>query len=173
MNSIKDRHLNDDQIIKTIIEADDLPDMLREHLKACPQCHMAVKKFEEELSVLGKLANQFSPKPKERITLPVERERQSFFGSWKWQFSFGAAVSAVLIFVIIWWSGITNTAINGGSNNLSAELWEDEQLMTDISSLADNALPQLYMDITGEPDPETEDNFKEFIDPSNEDISLS
>ena len=173
MNFTKNRHLNEDQIVEAIVEAGDLPDVLRNHLDVCPQCRLAIERFEEELLGLGKLARYFSPKSQHQITLPIGKETQSFFGSWKWQISFGAAFSAVLVFAMIWWSGMTNTTINDGSNNLSAELWEDEQLMTEISSLADNALPQLYLDITGEPDPETEDNFQEFLDPSDEDISLS
>ncbi|MBW1641505.1 MAG: hypothetical protein JRJ39_05795 [Deltaproteobacteria bacterium] len=173
MNFTKDQHLNDDQIICAIVEASDLPDTVRKHLAGCPQCRMAVEQFEEELSTLGKLAHHFSPKPETQITLPVEKTTQSIFSAWKWQFSFGAAFSAVLVFVMVWWAGTTNTAINGGPNNLSGELFEDEELMTEISSLSENALPKFYLDITGEPDPETEDDFMEFVNPSNEDTTLS
>jgi hypothetical protein len=173
VNFTKDQHLNDDQIFCAIVEAGDLPDTVRKHLAGCPQCRIAVEQFEEELSALGKLAHHFSPKPETQITLPVEKTTQSIFGAWKWQVSFGAAFSAVLVFVMVWWSGMTNTVINGGPNNLSGELWEDEKLMTEISSLSENALPQLYMDITGETDPEDDDDFLEFVDPSTEDTSLS
>ena len=56
MNITKDQHLNDDQIIGAIVEAGDLPDTVRKHLAGCSQCRMAVEKFEEELSTLGKIA---------------------------------------------------------------------------------------------------------------------
>ena len=173
MNLNKDQHLNDDQLIITIVEADDLPSGVREHLDSCHQCRLAVQQFENELSILGEAARQFSPTPKHRMTLPVERQTQKVFGSWKWRVSFGAAFSAVLVFVILWWSGLTNTTINGGVNSLSGELWEDEDLMTEISRLSENPLPQLYMEITGDTDPEFQDDFMEFVDPLNEDTSLS
>jgi hypothetical protein len=175
VNVTNDQHLTDDQIIGAIIGADDLPDTIRNHLAVCPSCRLTVEQFEHDLSTLSELARHFSPRPKQRITLPVEKTTQSIFGARKWQFSLGAAFSAILVFVIIWWSGITNTVLNGGPNNLTKELWEDEALMSEISSLSENALPQLYLDITGdiEPEAEEEESFLDFIDPANKDTSLS
>jgi hypothetical protein len=172
VNFAKDTHLNDDQITRAIVDADDLPISLRKHLSECPQCRSTVEQFENELSILGKLSRHFSPISENKITLPAEKEVRSFLGLWKWRISFGTAFSAIMVILIVWWSGMSSLPINNGPNS-PEELWEDEKLMTEISDLSENALPQLYMDITGESDPETEDDFLKFIDPSNEDTSLS
>jgi hypothetical protein len=173
VNSNKDQHLNDDQIVTAVVEVSDLPESAQKHLASCHQCRLAVEKFGTELSNIGELARHFSPMSKQRIKLPVEKSTKPILGSWKWQMSFGAAFSAILVVAMLWWSGMTPSLINGGPKSLSGELWEDEALMTEISSLTENALPQLYLDITGETDPEDEDDFMNFIDPLNEDISLS
>lgn len=172
MNFAKDQHLNDDQITQAIVDADDLPISLKEHLSACPQCRSTVEQFEDELSILGKLSRRFSPISENKIALPAEKEVRSFLGSWKWQISYGTAFSIMTVILIVWWSGMTNPSINRSPNN-PEELWEDEKLMSEISNLSENALPQFYMDITGEPDTETEDDFMEFIVPTNNDISQS
>lgn len=173
MSFTNDQHLNDDQIAQAVVDAQDLPIPLRKHLSECPHCGLAVEQFQKDLSSIGKLANQFSPEPKRRIALPVEKETASFLGSRKWQISFGTAVSAVIVFLMIWWSGMTNPSLNGVSNDRAEELWEDETLMTEISSISNNALPQLYMDITGDFDSEMEDEFMEFINPSDDDTTLT
>lgn len=166
-------HLNDEQIITATVDATDLPETVRNHLSTCPQCSQAVDQLNEELSTAGKLAQHFSPKPTCHIQLPPGKEATPLLGSWKWRLSFGAAFSLMLAFVIMWWSGITMGPINEKFNAAEKELWEDEQLMTEISDLSQNALPEIYLDITGQTDTDTEEDFMEFIVPSNQDTSLS
>ena len=144
--------------------------MIQTHLSICTKCQKAVEHFKQDLSDFGKLAQHFSPKPKRQISLPPKKDTVLFLGSWKWRLSFGAVFSVCFAFIIIWWSGLINTVYH---IKPSQELWEDEKLMTEISSLSENALPQLYMDISGEPDPETEIDFMEFVVPSNENTILS
>jgi len=175
MNTLKNNHLNEDHILTAMVDENDLPVMVREHLADCPQCRRAVDQFDEELSMLGHLAKEFSPTPEQPFSLPVEKERTAFRGAWKWKVSFGTAFSTLLILGVLWWSGMI--MINPGPMKpeevASSEMFEDEQLMTDISSLSENALPSLFMNISGEPDDETEDDFMEFVDPSDEEMSIS
>lgn len=173
MNLIKNSHLSEDQLIRAVVDPGDLTAVASDHLTACPKCRQALHRFEEELSTLGKLAGHYSPEPKRNITLPVVKPVRSIFRSWKWRIALSAAFSAALIIVVVWWSGMTHTASKMNSGGLSEELWEDEQMMTEISMLSENALPPLYMDIAGEPDPGTTEDFMEFIDPMQENNSLS
>ena len=62
-------------------------------------------------------------------------------------------------------------AIRG--NTYTQEMLEAEQFMTEVSMLAENALPQEYLDITGETDEEPDEEFMEFITPMIEDESWS
>ena len=84
MNSDSTIHLDENELIQAVVDASDLPESVQAHLAACIQCLNVKKSFEQELTNLGKMAEQFTPKPQRRIILPVKAPRSKFFDFWDW-----------------------------------------------------------------------------------------
>lgn len=172
MISQKDLHLEEDQLLKAVMDETDLSQSQRDHLLICRQCREGREKIEEDLAQLGQMAERFSPSSKRKFSLPAEKPQRSFSWSWQWRTALGAAVAAIFIGVV----GIPTLFENTQGireNTYTQEMLEAEEFMTEVSMLAENALPQEYLDITGETDEELDEGFMEFMTPMIEDESWS
>jgi len=172
MTSQKDLHLEEDQLLKAVVDETDLSQSQRDHLLICRQCREVKERIEEGLTQLGQMAERFSPSPKRRVSLPAEKPQRSLWWSWQTRTALGAAVAAIFIGIV----GIPTLFENKQGireNTYTQEMLEAEEFMTEVSMLAENALPQEYLDITGETDEEPDEEFMEFITPIIEDESWS
>ena len=170
MSPMKDLHLDEDHILKAVVDEADLPRLQREHLAHCHECRERKEAIEENLARLGQQAEQFCPSPRRKISLPEEKPLRLW--SWQWRTAIGAAVAALFIGVV----GIPNlfektTGLD--KSNLLQEMVDAEELMFEVSMLVENALPQEYLEITGDmddlPEEEEDDMFLEFMTPTVED----
>ena len=159
MTSQKDLHLEEDQLVIAVVDETDLSQSQRNHLLICRQCREGKEKIEEDLARLGQMTERFSPSPKRKVSLPAEKPQRSFWWSWQTKTALGAALVAIFIGV----AGIPTLFEN------KQEMLEDEEFMTEVSMLAENALPQEYLDITGETGEEMDEEFMEFMTPMIED----
>ncbi len=64
MTSQKDLHLEEDQLLKAVVDETDLSQSQRDHLLICRQCREGREKIEEDLTRLGQMTERFSPSPK-------------------------------------------------------------------------------------------------------------
>ncbi len=167
MSSEKNIHLEEDQLTKAVVDDSDLSQSQREHLLDCHQCRGRKEKIEASLSQLGQMAERFSPSPKKRFSLPIRKEQRSFLWSWQWRTALGVAVAVIFIAVV----GVPTLYENTQEQKeltLTQEMLEAEDFMLEVTMLAESALPQEYMDITGETGEETDEVFMEFMAPTIE-----
>lgn len=172
MTTQKNLHLEEDQLLKAAVDETDLSQSQRDHLLVCRQCREGREKIEKDLAQLGQMAERFSPSSKRKFSLPPEKPQRSFLWSWQWRTALGAAVAAIIIGVVGIQTLFENTP-GIRENTYTQEMLEAEEFMTEVSILAENALPQEYLDITGETDEEPDEGFMEFMTPMIEDESLS
>lgn len=173
MSFNKENHPNEDQLIWAIVDEAKLPDSIREHLSLCPRCRAGIKKIEQDLNNLGQTARQLAPATHRIISLPVDKPSKIYRWPHDWRISFGAIAAAALIIFTIWFS-IPKTIIIEDTFSIMAEIsWEDDDFMTEISTLAENVLPQIYMDIIGESYLSLDDEFIKFAVPDLGTDSLS
>lgn len=173
MSTNRDLHLDENQLLWAVVEEAELPLPLREHLSACPQCRANKEMIEQDLARMGQMAERFSPSPRRRVSLPVEKARRSIQWSWGWRAFMGAAAATALILIITWWSPTTRTTSRDNVNMLALEMQEAEQLMTEVGRLVENALPYMYSDISTESNATLDEEFMQFVIPSVEDETLS
>lgn len=167
MNSHNGIHLDEDQILHAVVDEADLLPTLREHLSACPQCRANKEIIKQDLERLGNLAKRFTPLPKKQVSLPVEKVRAFSPWSWNWQASLGAAVTAaVLVIFVVWLTGPFRTTPGDNADIIAWEFFEPDPILTEIRILAENALPSVYQDISGEYDSSLDKEFIRFIVPS-------
>lgn len=165
-------HLEEDQLFKALVDEHDLSQSQRDHLLNCPKCRKNMEIIERELSRLGQMAERFSPSPKTKISLPLEKPQRSFWWSWQTKTAMAAAV-AVLFVGIVGIPALFKLMQGTGENIYTKEMLEAEEFMAEVSMLSENALPPEYLDMTGETDEEPGDGFMEFISPMVEDESWS
>jgi predicted anti-sigma-YlaC factor YlaD len=156
-------HLNEDDILQAVIEEADLSELQQQHLAECSQCRLNKERLENELAHLGQLAERYAPEPRRRVTLAENKIQSPFLFR---QFAFGAAAVAAVI-IVVWAAILIRGQQPGNVGNLAQNMVEAERLMTEINVLVENALPQVYLDIVGETNFNTDEDFIDFLIPTN------
>ena len=167
MRTEKGRHLDEEEIIKAVVDEMDLTPRLRGHLKECSHCRTAKERLEKDLELLGQRGKRFTPMPKKRVPLPVEEVRGFRIWSWGWRSAFAMAVSALVV-ASLFWSTMLRTSPEDRLEMLSREMQEDERLMTEVDVLVENVLSPVYLDISGVAEESPDDEFLKFIIPATD-----
>ena len=161
MNYGKNNHLDEDQFLLAAIDRTELPAEAWEHLSECPQCREQMEIMERELTLLGRMAEDFAPRQKKPAFRYV-KPRNAADWIWRLRTATGAAAMAVLVLTLIWWSPFSRTTPEVLTG---VTFQESDQLMADIDTLVDNALPPIHVYISGESGPEFDEEFMEFVVP--------
>ncbi|MBW2409246.1 MAG: hypothetical protein JRF72_05570 [Deltaproteobacteria bacterium] len=165
-------HLDENQIIQAVVDATDLPEAVRGHLVECPQCLENKESFARQLANLGQLAEQYAPRPQRRIQIPLAdpkgQPKQTFWSSFSWRNVAAATATVAAVLLIVWGTNVVRNLPQPGTQNLAAEMLEAKQLMTEVNTLVDNALPPFYLELSGEKGPDDVEEFYQFLIPSVE-----
>lgn len=173
MNAKNNHHLDEDQLIRAVVDESDLPAAARAHLAACSQCRRSKQNFEQELTHLGRMAAQFAPKPQKRIILPEQKPGRRLSSYLNRRSVIAAAAIAAAAFIIVWGTNITRIISEHRTANMTAEMRDAKQLMTEVNSLVDNALPPFYLQLSDGPKPDYDEEFYKFLIPPVENKSVT
>jgi hypothetical protein len=168
VNLHKGIHLDEDQLLWALIDEAELPPPLRAHVSTCPQCRAKKERFEQDLEKLGQTAGHYAPLLKKRVTLPVEKPQRSYKGYWAWPASLGAVVTAALLILVLSWPTPMKITPPDKEDWVAQDVWEANRFMTEISLIAENALPAVYLDISAMTESGFDEGFVEFLVPSVE-----
>lgn len=164
IHSPDERHLGEDHILQAVIDGTDLSALEQQHLAECSRCKAETERLENELAHLGKMAERFTPGPLKRIRVVDENVRSPFSIR---GFTFSAAAVAAVI-IVVWATFLIRSQQPARIGNLAQDMVEAERLMTEIDVLVENALPRIYLDIVGETDLNLDEDFLDFLIPTNE-----
>ena len=171
MNTLEERHLNENQILMAVVDQSLLSETMIAHLSACHHCRSQKKEIEQKLYQLGHTARGLTPSPRKRPHLPVSTLKSPL-----WRYLPASVFSVLLLAVIAWWGLSSHPS---GIQDLSpirsvAGAWEDEGIMAEISKLSENALPEEYTRLVTTADSvDIEEGFFEYIVPSTDTPPLS
>jgi len=169
----KNSHLDEEYMLRAIVDEAKLPDPIREHLSLCSTCRAGIKKIEQDLNNLSQTARQLAPAAHRKISLPVEKPLKIYRWLHDWRISFGAIATAAVVVLVIWLS-IPNTILYEDSLDIMAQVtWDDDIFIAEINILTKNVMPQVYLDIIGEYYLGIDDEFIQFVIPDFETNSLS
>ena len=167
MKNEKELHLDEDHIIRAMVDAGDLPLPVRRHLDQCSQCRYQFEQLQEDLANLNRVAKQLTPLPSSRLKIDQKQKSASHRWLWGWRIALGASLAATAIIFIFWSKTPEITFETPGGTNLVAQYEsESEKLMTQVIELSENALPQVYLDIVSESDSGLDEDFISFVVPS-------
>ncbi len=157
-------HLEEDDILQAVVDDSDLAMLQQQHLMECSQCRTRKERLEHELARLGQLAERYAPKPQRRIIVAEQKVRSPLLN---WRVAFSAAAVATVI-LVVWGTFLIQNQQQGSIGNLAQDMVEAERLMTQVNILVENALPQVYLDIVGETSLNLDEDFMDFLIPTNE-----
>jgi predicted anti-sigma-YlaC factor YlaD len=152
-------------MLQAVIDDTDLSALQQQHLAECSQCRSHRERLENELAHLGQMAERYAPEPLRRITVAHDKVRSPFSIR---GFVFSAAAVAAVI-VVVWATFLIRNQQESRVGNLAQNMVEAERLMTEINVLVENALPQVYLDIAADTNLNLDEEFIDFLIPTNED----
>jgi hypothetical protein len=162
----EDIHLEEEQIIRAIVDESDLSEAARKHLAACSTCGEKKQDMEKELRILGKLAQAYAPSPPRRMLLP-EKE-PSYFRLWTWQKTLlaGASAVAVLVLIVALWFRTPRIGTEKASLDIYRSASEEELLFMEARALEEDPLPPFHRFVIGGSYPVLNEGFMEFVSTS-------
>ncbi len=159
----RNEHLNKNTIIKAVIDGTDLSKAEQDHLAECGGCRSEIDRFKSELDTLEQKADITAPLPTRRPVLP-EKENYSFR---LFRPIFAAGLTALMLVAFIWWPNGGIPVYEETTAQILLEMEADERLMTDIEELEGIALSGIYMDESEETEDLMEDEFMDFLIPTD------
>jgi len=157
----QDIHLNEDQIIRAILDENDLTTFERNHLLKCSLCQKEKEGLEQELKRMGDMSKELVPSPRRRFIPVVQGSRISF----RWQPVLVTGFVIVLLMIGIWWTSLFTRFQENGSIQITQKMESDQQFVAEITFIEDYALPDRYLDIIGNSNDDDyyDDEFLEFV----------
>jgi hypothetical protein len=160
---MKDRgmHVDEDQILLSIVDGDDLSEDMKDHLTACPLCREKRTVLRCDLERLGEMAKEFTPLPRKGPVRPLSKPHR--FPLRLPVFAAGFAV--VLLIACLWGLSLFTDPSKQRMPPFSTEVKADLGLIDDI--VEESAVPEYYLAIA-DADGYFDDRFLEFLVPLGE-----
>jgi hypothetical protein len=152
-------HLDEDQVIYSVVDENSLTATIRNHLYSCPICQRKKQQMEQELHNLGGMAKKFAPLPRKEFRLPLHKTPIS----WSWRPVFATGFAAIILIAVIWWSTLFTPSQKKMMAKNILEMEKDQQLMAEIFTMEEYAPLDFYPDISVESYISYFDEFMEFV----------
>ncbi len=162
--STKKGHLSPEELSRSVVDEKELDAQGRNHLRDCPVCRRERQELMEQLDLVGKAARQYAPDPVRKILLPVEEEPQKGWGL-SWGLTLKLATVAALLVLTVSWLVQFRSAPVPTQAQIAQEMLQDEKLLTEISMLEEDSLPDAYKDISPETAADVDDDMFDFVVP--------
>ncbi|MDY7033572.1 MAG: hypothetical protein SVY10_16895 [Thermodesulfobacteriota bacterium] len=155
MTHEKGPHLTEDQLIRAVVDGDDLSRSLQDHLLECEFCCAEKERLEYQLSRLGRMAKSLTPLPGKRVKLPAETSSSKTWSqAWLRRSFLAAGVAAAMTITLMWWRTPNTISPNGDKAQWTWEIFQEEY-----------SLPLTYFDIAGESISGINEEFMDFVIP--------
>ena len=156
----QNKHLNEDKIIRAIVDENDLTITEQNHLSKCSMCQKEKQEFEQVLSRMGDMSHELVPSPQRRFIVRSQKSRSVF----RWQPALVTGCIMVLLVVWIWQSSLFKKFQENGSVQIVQIMESDQQRLAAVTLVEDYALPDVYQDIIGISDEEDYADYDDYDD---------
>lgn len=163
-----DKHLTDDELPRAVIDPSALDPARQAHLASCRHCRRQAEDLADDYRRLGRMARQMAPEPRRTFRLPAGNAPA---GRRYVRPALALGVLGGLVCAVTLWGPVTR--MSPTLTPMVAETFEnDDQLMEEIDTLVEDALPEKYRQLAALPGDRSVEDLDEFIDwmvPSPED----
>jgi hypothetical protein len=167
------KHLDEMQLLKAIVDLSDLSNDQQAHLAACPECLAEKARLDRMLLQVGEMAKASVPNVVRR---PVLSNRSSNFLQ-KWFLDVRPlvriTVPALLVLIIATAALVLKPDQDTHIAFVEQQMLDPEQLLADIDSLIENPLPQGLQTMVSIVEIDPDEDFMEYIVPITENDPLS
>ena len=163
-----DLHLDDDELLRAMIDPSDLGAARQAHLHSCRHCRRQTEALTASYRRLGQMAREMAPEPRQAFRVPADKApgRPRYLKP-----AMALGVMGALVFAATLWRPFTR--ISPTPTTMVAEKFEnDDRLMEEIDALVEDALPEKYRQLAALPGERSVEDLDAFIDwvvPSPED----
>ena len=158
----KGTHLNEDQILLSLVDERDLSGDMKSHLLACSVCQDKKGVLMSELERMGQMANDFTPLPQKKPVLPFQKSHRFNFRLPV----FAGGLAVVLLIAFLWSQALFTEPPKQMAAQLLTEMEVGLDLIDDI--LEASALPEYYLDMAVASNGYLDDEFLELLVPLGE-----
>lgn len=158
-------HLGPEELSRSIVDEEGLAGQSREHLKLCPVCRKERQYLMEQLDLMGRSARQYAPEPVRKIILPLTEEGSLQGWTFGWGLTLKVAAAAALVVLTVSWMMNFPYAPEMDQASIAREMVGDEKLMTEITMLEENPLPEAYEEISPEAASDVDEDIFDFVVP--------
>lgn len=158
-------HLIDDQIIRYLVDPEDLSVDFRFHMESCSHCQAEKNRLERNLFNLGEIAKDFTPELSRRIIFFRGRRKKSH--TWNW---FRLAIVGMTFTVGVLLAvrlELSHIEQQKRVARLTTEMIKDEHLMAGVEKIDSNDLPQALSEIVGDSEVDLDENLIKMITPES------
>jgi len=155
-------HLDEEEIIMAVVDADDLGRPQQQHLSQCSQCRSQIEAMNDDLTQLGQIAEAASPVVTKPFRAPSTRKEHAGWMPFGRKLATGLAIAVACVIIggLFWQNQVSNRR-----QQFAREMAEAEQLMQQVDLLVDNPLPATIMTIGAEGIDEHDEDFFRFLIP--------
>lgn len=155
-------HLSHDELLRAVVDFENLDRVKIDHLNACPLCHDNLERLSQRFSTLGRLARELAPGPQRPFRLPVT-SRFSRWGLWPLR----AAGLAAIIILLFRWDGSGRTT-QAPHEQIATPNYHYE-LEAAVDALLENALPPAFQALAAVADPPDSGDIFDWVIPPLDD----
>lgn len=155
-----DLHLDDDEVLRAMIDPSDLGAARQAHLHSCRPCRRQTEALAARYRRLGRMAREMAPEPRRTFQVPADHapDRHRYLKP-----ALALGVMGALVFAVTLWRPFTR--ISPRPTPMLAEKFEnDDRLMEAIEALVEDALPEKYRQLAALPGDRSVEDLDAFID---------
>lgn len=155
-------HLNEDQVLLSLVDENDLTEDVKTHLQSCALCQEKKMALISELEWLREMAKNLAPLPQNRPVILLPESRHLNF-----HLPLFATGAGVLLIVFLWSMIFFSDLSKQKTPPFSPEIMGADIVLLD-NLLEESALPEVYLDIVVASNSDFDDDFLEFFIPQEE-----
>lgn len=163
MKHQRSHHLHYDELLKSVVDPQDLAEDLRRHFEQCPRCRHAAQSLELRYTRLGRMARRMTPEPAQAFRPPQKTRPVS-----RWQSRPALAMGlagALLLIVTLWWAPPFNSS-QQTPQMLALNPEQELELMQQVDALVADALPPELQPLASITESNTSEDLIEWVLPS-------
>ncbi len=161
---MSERHLDDERILASLVDENDLTPGERSHLGACAECSSRLRTLNATLSGLTEMASRSTPFSAGTVSLPENAGARPMAKLMSWSMGLAFAMAAIVVAGVYLLGRIHGPGVFDASG-LADEARRDALLIAEVRSLEDNPLPEPYRHMVPDPGVRLDDAFFDFLVP--------
>jgi hypothetical protein len=160
MKTATRHHLDENALLRALVDPEELNPDQREHLAACGQCREEIAVLSGDLEKMVRVAENLSPRPERPIRVPSEKAPRRF-GRLPFGRRMAAGMAAAMVCLIaggLYWQHVLD-------RRHAQAMIDARQLMVEINALVENPLPPVVMGLSAEVGAGNDEDFFRFLIP--------